>query len=251
MAKRKRDGLKYNTINIYNTIRESDDLKERGYRMGRTIPVLFEGTPCYKIEIQPDFTLLPKMLEELGYGVNKVCIVTESTVGALYLEEVKSLLAPVFSFCTSFTFQAGEENKNTDTVSSLYSHLIDHSFDRKDVLVALGGGVVGDLTGFAASTYLRGIDFVQVPTTLLAQTDSSIGGKTGVDFMQYKNMVGAFYMPRLVYMNIATLKSLPARQFSSGMAELIKHGFIKDPALSAYLESHGSQIMVQYFGLFE
>ncbi len=251
MAKRKRDGLKYNTINIYNTIRESDDLKERGYRMGRTIPVLFEGTPCYKIEIQPDFTLLPKMLEELGYGVNKVCIVTESTVGALYLEEVKSLLAPVFSFCTSFTFQAGEENKNTDTVSSLYSHLIDHSFDRKDVLVALGGGVVGDLTGFAASTYLRGIDFVQVPTTLLAQTDSSIGGKTGVDFMQYKNMVGAFYMPRLVYMNIATLKSLPARQFSSGMAELIKHGFIKDPALSAYLESHGSQIMGQEYGILE
>lgn len=99
----------------------------------------------------------------------------------------------------------------------MYEHLILNHFDRKDLLIALGGGVVGDLTGFAAATYLRGIDFIQIPTSLLSQVDSSIGGKTGVDFMQYKNMVGAFYMPRLVYMNLSVLRSLPREQFVSGM----------------------------------
>ena len=98
----------------------------------------------------------------------------------------------------------------------------------KSLLVALGGGVVGDLTGFGAATYLRGIDFIQVPTTLLAQVDSSVGGKTGVDFQQYKNMVGAFHQPRLVYMNLSTLSSLPAEQFACGMGEILKTGLICD-----------------------
>ena len=108
-------------------------------------------------------------------------------------------------------------------------------FDRKDLLIALGGGVVGDVTGFAAATYLRGIDFVQIPTTLLAQADSSIGGKTGVDFDGYKNMAGAFYMPRLVYMNISALKTLDDRQFYSGFAEVMKHGLIKDGSFYEWL----------------
>ena len=111
--------------------------------------------------------------------------------------------------------------------------MILEKFDRKDMLVALGGGVVGDLTGFAAATYLRGIGFIQIPTTLLSQVDSSIGGKTGVDFDAYKNMVGAFHMPRLVYMNLNVLKTLPDRQFACGMGEIIKHGLIQD---SDYLE---------------
>lgn len=213
--------------------------------MGKTIHVSYEGKPCYDIEIQRDFSQLTGKLTELGYGSNKVCIVTDSNVAALYLEEVRSLLEPVFASCTSFVFEAGESSKNTDTAGLVYEHLIQHKFDRKDLLVALGGGVVGDLTGFVAATYLRGIDFVQAPTTLLAQTDSSIGGKTGVDFMQYKNMVGAFYMPRLVYMNISTLESLPARQFSSGMAELIKHGFIKDSSYTQFIQDNSSDIMKQ------
>lgn len=219
--------------------------------MGKRIEVAYEGKPCYKIEIQKDFSLLPGLLEELGYGGNKACIVTEGNVKPLYLEEVEGLLSSVFSECASFVFEAGEGSKNTDTVGKVYEFLIRHSFDRKDVLVALGGGVVGDLTGFAAATYLRGIDFVQVPTTLLAQTDSSIGGKTGVDFMQYKNMVGAFYMPRLVYMNISALGSLPKRQFSSGAAELIKHGFIKDPGLSALMEEQAGKVMAQDLDILE
>ena len=115
-----------------------------------------------------------------------------------------------------------------DTVSQIYETLILNKFDRKDILFALGGGVVGDICGFVAATYLRGIDFIQIPTTLLSQVDWSIGGKTGVDFKQYKNMVGAFYMPKLVYVNINTLKTLPKSEFSSGMGEVIKHGLIAD-----------------------
>lgn len=219
--------------------------------MGKTITVSYEGKPSYQIEIQRDFGLLPEKLKELGYGGNRACIITETTVGKLYLEEVKGLLSPMFSCCISFVFEAGEASKNTDTVGKVYEHLIQNSFDRKDVLIALGGGVVGDLTGFAAATYLRGIDFVQVPTSLLAQTDSSIGGKTGVDFLQFKNMVGAFYMPKLVYMNISALKTLPQRQFSSGTAELIKHGFIKDRDYTDFISSRSEAIMAQEYETME
>ncbi|TGY96729.1 3-dehydroquinate synthase [Petralouisia muris] len=219
--------------------------------MGKTICVSYEGKPSYHIEIQKDFRLLPEKLKDLGYGRNRVCIITENTVGSFYLEELKALLSHMFSCCTSYVFEAGEASKNTDTVGKVYEHLIQNSFDRKDVLIALGGGVVGDLTGFAAATYLRGIDFVQVPTSLLAQTDSSIGGKTGVDFMQYKNMVGAFYMPKLVYMNISALKTLPKRQFSAGTAEVIKHGFIKDQKYTEFIQTHSKAIMVQDYETME
>ena len=114
--------------------------------------------------------------------------------------------------------------------------------DRKGLLVALGGGVVGDLTGFGASTYLRGIDFIQVPTTLLAQVDSSVGGKTGVDFLQYKNMVGAFHQPRLVYMNMSTLQSLPNREFTCGMGEILKTGLICDEEFFRFVCKNQSEI---------
>ena len=118
--------------------------------------------------------------------------------------------------------------RTLDTVREIYKFLIGNHFNRKDLLIALGGGVVGDLTGYTAATYLRGIEFIQIPTTLLSQADSSIGGKTGVDFDGYKNMVGAFYMPRLVYMNMETLQSLSDRQFYSGFAEVMKSALIKD-----------------------
>lgn len=184
--------------------------------------------PIYDIVFQDSFFELGKELEKLGSANRKICIVTETKVKDLYLEEVKKCLEPVCTMVTAFVFEEGEAHKNLDTVNNLYEHLIEHKFDRKDLLVALGGGVVGDLTGFGAATYLRGIDFVQVPTTLLAQVDSSIGGKTGVDFRAYKNMVGAFHMPKLVYMNMNALKSLPEREFNCGLGEIIKHGFIKD-----------------------
>jgi 3-dehydroquinate synthase len=169
--------------------------------------------------------------------------VTDDAVAPLYAEELKQVLESCCKKVSLFVFKTGESNKTLDTVRALYEHLILEKFDRKDMLVALGGGVVGDLTGFAAATYLRGIDFVQVPTTLLSQVDSSIGGKTGVDFDAYKNMVGAFHMPKLVYMNLGTLRTLPKRQFSAGMAEIIKHGLIQDEAYFLWLTLHAEAIM--------
>ena len=141
-----------------------------------------------------------------------------------------------------YAFPAGEKSKTLDTVKDIYKALIEAKFDRRDMLVALGGGVVGDITGYTAATYLRGIDFIQIPTTLLAQADSSIGGKTGVDFDGYKNMVGAFYMPRLVYMNISTLKELDERQYYAGFAEVMKSALIKDALFYEWLLDHMYEI---------
>ena len=156
------------------------------------------------------------------------CIVTDTNVAPLYAAEVQKVLSPVASKISVFTFEAGEKSKNLNTVQQLYKVLIEEKLDRKSLIIALGGGVVGDLAGFGAATYLRGIDFIQVPTTLLSQVDSSVGGKTGVDLEQYKNMVGAFHQPRLVYMNLHTLRSLPAEQFACGMGEVLKTGLICD-----------------------
>lgn len=198
--------------------------------MSKRITVHQENVAIYDIVLEKNYSLLAKEVENIGAKGKKICIVTDSNVGPLYCEQVKAELEKVAGKVTVFEFPAGEESKTLDTVKKLYTHLIEEHFERKDMLVALGGGVTGDMTGFAAATYLRGIDFIQIPTSLLAQVDSSIGGKTGVDFDQYKNMVGAFHMPKLVYMNLSALKTLPAEQFASGMAEVLKSGLIKDGA---------------------
>ena len=204
--------------------------------MAKSIPVKANDSIIYHIELVHDFSMLPAFLQELGYGRSqKICIVTDSNVAPLYARDVQDLLEKEFDTVILHTFEAGEHNKNLETVNALYQTLIEQHFDRQDLLVALGGGVVGDLTGFAAATYLRGIDFIQVPTTLLSQVDSSIGGKTGVDFAQYKNMVGAFNQPKLVYMNLDVLKTLPKEQFASGMAEALKSGLIRDQEYFTYL----------------
>ena len=182
----------------------------------------------YDIVIKDTFQGLTEELEAFDIEKKRLCIVTERNVSSYYLNEIHELLNEACRQVDIFIFQEGEASKNLDTVSQLYRYLIQHEYDRKDMLIALGGGVVGDLTGFTAATYLRGIDFVQVPTSLLSQVDSSIGGKTGVDFQSYKNMVGAFYMPKLVYININTLKTLSEREFHSGLGEVIKHGLIQD-----------------------
>ncbi len=204
--------------------------------MSRLIPVTYEGAPCYDIMIEHDFSALLPKLRELGYSKGtKVCILTDSNVEKLYLEPLKQLLQTDIESIISYTFPAGEESKNMDTIYKIYQKLIEASFDRQDLLLALGGGVTGDMCGFVAATYLRGIDFVQIPTTLLSQVDSSIGGKTGVDFGQYKNMVGAFYQPKLVYMNLSVLQDLPMEHFRAGMGEILKHGLIKDAAYFSWL----------------
>jgi len=195
--------------------------------------------------MKTSFDGLKKETEAFDLRDHKICIVTDSNVAALYLEEVKAVLSQCCSKISVFIFPAGEENKNLNTVKELYEHLIREHFDRKDMLAALGGGVTGDLCGFAAATYLRGIDFIQIPTTLLSQVDSSIGGKTGVDFDAYKNMVGAFHMPRLVYTNLEALLTLPKEQFSSGMGEVIKHGLIRDKAYYQWLKDNHNAIMAR------
>lgn len=187
-----------------------------------------DGDFCYPIYFENDFQALSGALKEEGLAGKKMCIVSDSTVAPLYAEQVKAELLKITDHVCQFVFPAGEAHKNLDIVEDLYQCLIENGLDRKSLVVALGGGVTGDLSGFGAATYLRGIDFIQIPTTLLAQVDSSVGGKTGVDFQQYKNMVGAFHQPRLVYMNLSTLTTLPAEQFACGMGEILKTGLICD-----------------------
>ena len=196
--------------------------------MSEIITVHLDQKPIYDIVIEKDFSQLGTAFSRLNVTGRKICIVTDSNVGPLYAKAVQEVLETTGNQIFVYTFAAGEESKNLNTVQDLYEFLIENHFDRKDMLAALGGGVVGDLTGFTAATYLRGISFIQIPTSLLAQVDSSIGGKTGVDFRAYKNMVGAFHQPKLVYINTTTLKSLPEREYFSGMGEVIKHGLIKD-----------------------
>lgn len=199
------------------------------------LPILYNKKPCYDIVFTQSFEELWPELQALGCENRRICIVTDSKVDEFYGAEVLNLLEGKCLKAVKYVFPNGEENKNLDTVKEIYKFLIEEKLDRKDLLLALGGGVVGDTTGYVAATYLRGIDFVQVPTTLLAQADSSIGGKTGVDFDGYKNMVGAFKMPSLVYMNLQTLTTLDDRQFFSGFGEVMKHGLIKDALFYEWL----------------
>ena len=210
--------------------------------MSKRITVHEEGTPIYDIIIDESFQSLNTEMINFNIANKKVCIVTDSNVSPLYMSHLKELFQSTVKQLIVFEFPAGEKSKTLDTVRLLYEKLILNKFDRNDMLIALGGGVVGDLTGYTAATYLRGIDFIQIPTTLLSQVDSSIGGKTGVDFDSYKNMVGAFYQPKLVYINLMTLKSLPKREYLSGMGEIIKHGLIKDAMYFNWIIDHHKSI---------
>jgi len=210
--------------------------------LSTVLNVYYENKPCYNIIFKKDFNDLIVNLNELNIKNRRIMIVSETNVAPLYLDELKNLLNNECVLVKEFIFEAGEQSKNIDTVSRLYEELIINKFDRNDLLLALGGGVVGDLTGFTASTYLRGVDFVQIPTTLLSQVDSSVGGKTGVDFKAYKNMVGAFYQPKLVYINISTLNTLTDSDFNSGMAEVIKYGLINNKDFFEWLKQNVSLI---------
>lgn len=210
--------------------------------MNRRVDVKKNNEHCYDIVINQGFDAIAEEVEKLGIKGIKLCIVTDSNVGPIYAQQLKEVLERTGNKVYIFTIPAGEANKNLDVVQTVYTYLIEEHFERRDMIVALGGGVVGDLAGFTAATYLRGIDFIQVPTSLLAQVDSSIGGKTGVDFAKYKNMVGAFHMPRLVYINIDTLSTLSSRLFNSGFGEIIKHGLIKNRNYFDYLDTNYEHI---------
>ena len=173
----------------------------------------------------------------------KVAIVTNPTVAQLYLDTAYDALNRAGFEVTSILVPDGEEHKNLQSLSSIYERLIAERLERKSCVLALGGGVIGDLAGLAAATYLRGVPYVQVPTTLLAQVDSSVGGKTGVNHADGKNLVGAFYQPKLVLIDITVLRSLPRRELVAGVAEVIKYGVIEDPALFSLLE-HGIEKVI-------
>ena len=164
-------------------------------------------------------------------------IVTNETVAPLYAQALQTALALRYPQVHTVVLPDGEEHKTWKTLNLIFDALLTHGCDRKAVLFALGGGVVGDMTGFAAACYMRGVPFVQVPTTLLAQVDSSVGGKTGINHPLGKNMVGAFHQPRLVVCDLATLDTLPERELSAGLAEVIKYGPIADMEFMAWLEA--------------
>ncbi len=207
------------------------------------LEVNYENKKIYDIVLEKDFSSLLVELKKLNCETKKICIVSDSNVAPLYLDAVREEIIDGCTSLDTFIFEAGEENKNLEIVQDLYRYLIEKKYDRNDWLIALGGGVVGDLCGYTAATYLRGIDFIQIPTTLLSQVDSSVGGKTGVDFDCYKNMVGAFHMPKLVYTNIATISTLSDEQFSSGMGEVIKHGLIRSESYYQWIVEHRQQIL--------
>lgn len=182
----------------------------------------------YDILIGADLIAKTGMLFQ-EYGFNgRVLVVTNPTVAGWYLDSLLKALTAAGYEAEAVMIPDGETYKSLEQANRIYDRLIAGRYDRTSILVALGGGVIGDLTGFAAATYLRGVSFVQIPTTLLAQVDSSIGGKVAVNHPQGKNLIGAFYQPRLVITDVLTLTTLPARELSSGMAEVIKHGIISD-----------------------
>jgi 3-dehydroquinate synthase len=178
----------------------------------------------------PSWQGLPKA----GHAV----VVSNPTVHAHFGQALAESLAPIYKRVSSVLLPDGEAYKNWQSLNLIFDHLLAHGCDRKTVLFALGGGVVGDITGFAAATYMRGVPFVQVPTTLLAQVDSSVGGKTAINHPLGKNMVGAFHQPHRVLCDLGTLSSLPDRELKAGLAEVIKYGPIADLDLLGWLEAH-------------
>ena len=178
-------------------------------------------------EIHIENGLLSRAAAVIGetFSPSRIHIVSDSTVAPLYLQKLEQQFTlPV----THTVIPAGEEHKRLATVEGIYHDLLANGMTRKDLIVALGGGVVGDITGFAAATFLRGVSLCQIPTTLLAQVDSSVGGKTGVDMPEGKNLVGAFYQPRLVLIDPSVLTTLPEQTFADGMAEVVKYGYISN-----------------------
>ena len=202
----------------------------------RTIPVGL-GERSYAIHIDRGLLaradlLLPRLEQR------KVAIVTNSTIASLYLEPLSSALRDAAVDVVPIVVDEGEDHKNWQTLNAIFDLLLTHRCERKTTIVALGGGVVGDLAGFAAATYQRGVPFIQVPTTLLAQVDSSVGGKTAINHPRGKNMIGAFHQPRLVVADTATLDTLPDRELSAGLAEVIKYGLIMDAPFLGWLEGN-------------
>jgi len=198
------------------------------------------GERSYPIHIGDDLFVDAALLRT-HIRSRQVCIVTNTTIAPLYLARLQAALADYTVL--PVILPDGEEFKTLDVVSQIYDALLENNFSRSCTLVALGGGVIGDMTGFAAATYQRGVGFIQIPTTLLSQVDSSVGGKTGVNRPLGKNMVGAFYQPRCVLADTATLATLPERELKAGLAEVIKYGFINNRNFNDWLCANMTRLL--------
>lgn len=198
------------------------------------------GDRSYPIFIGEGLLGNPELLVPYIAG-KQVMVVTNETVAPLYLEQLKSALGSYQ--VDEVILPDGEQYKNASSIDLIYSELLKKRHNRKTTLIALGGGVVGDMCGFAAATYQRGVDFIQVPTTLLSQVDSSVGGKTGINHPLGKNMIGAFHQPKVVIADTDTLKTLPERELSAGIAEVIKYGLIRDEAFLLWIETNMSALL--------
>lgn len=199
------------------------------------------GVNSYDIKFSDSFSGLADSMKEIN-APKKILVVTDTRVEKLYANEVKSLLTDTGYDVAVYAFPEGEKNKNMNAILGICEACVNHKMDRSSMIVALGGGVAGDMAGFAAAIYMRGISFIQIPTTLLSQSDSSVGGKTGIDFCTAKNILGAFHQPRLVYINVNTLSTLSDEQFVSGMGEVIKHGIIKDKKFFEFLKNNSELV---------
>ena len=200
------------------------------------------GERSYPIYIGSDLLGNPQLVSPHIRGT-QVLIVTNDIVAPIYLQQAK--LAFAAYQVEVVILPDGEKYKNLDILNRIYTALLEHRFDRKCTLVALGGGVIGDMTGYAAASYQRGVDFIQIPTTLLSQVDSSVGGKTGVNHPLGKNMIGAFHQPRCVIADTSTLQTLDERQLSAGLAEVIKYGLIHDYEFFQWLESNMDALLAR------
>ncbi len=210
-------------------------------RAGAVVPVEL-GERSYKIVVgETLLTTAGAMIGEV-LPASRAVIVTDSNVAPLYLASLEASLEAAAIRHTGVILPAGEHTKRFSQLEQLAEHVLDEGIERTTALIALGGGVIGDITGFAAGILLRGLPYIQVPTTLLAQVDSSVGGKTGINTRQGKNLVGLFHQPRLVVADVGTLASLDPRQLRAGYAEIVKYGLIGDPEFFDWLDSHGSAI---------
>lgn len=209
------------------------DLEDRSYRISVGGGLLDEvGSACV----------------ELGLGSNTL-VVTDANVGPLYADRCEASLREAGFTVARATVTAGEPSKSLTCLAALYTEALAAGLTRKSCIVALGGGVVGDLAGFAAASYLRGVDYVQVPTSVVAMVDSAVGGKTGINLPEGKNLVGAFYQPRAVLVDPQVLRTLPEREYLSGLAEVVKYGIIRDRGFFALLESRVADLLARDEGL--
>ena len=209
----------------------------------RTLTVDIKDQP-YPIHIGPGLLDRAELITP-HLAQKRVVIVTNTTVGPLYSARLRSALSTAGVESFVIELPDGETHKNWQTLNQIFDQLIEKRCERKTTLIALGGGVIGDMTGFAAATYQRGAPYIQIPTTLLAQVDSAVGGKTAINHPQGKNMIGAFYQPKLVLADTELLRTLPRREFSAGMAEVIKYGLIRDLPFFEWLEANVEKIMAR------